>query len=141
MKEAGEKGLAGSWGNRAALTSISSSSSLGWSDCDFVLTSEALLEKKEKRLAIAGFAMICAADCCCRRLEARRLDGSAMVSNGLRFSFVGDGIIPRLIGSDSPVNQSASFPAFASGLLVRIENLFDRAGDDCRDCCGEGREL
>ena len=114
---------------------------MGWSDCDRVLTSEALLEKKEKRLAIAGLAMICAAGCCCHRLETRTLDVSAMVSSGLLFSFVGDGIIPRLIGSDSPINQSASFPALPSGLPVRIENLFDRAGDDCRDCCGEEREL
>ena len=111
---------------------------MGWSDCDFVLTSEALLEKKEKRLDIAGLAMICAADCCCRRIEARPLDDSATVSSGSLLSFVGDGIIPRVIGSDSPINQSASFPAFPSGLPVRIENLFDRVGDDCRDCCGEG---
>ena len=99
--------------------------------------SEGLLEKKEKRLAIAGFAMICVADCCCRELAARMLDDSAMLSNGLLFSFVGDGIIPRLIGSDSPINQSASFVAFPSDLLERTENLFDRVGDDCRDCCGE----
>ena len=102
-----------------------------------VLTKEALLEKKEKRLAIAGFGITCAVESRCSRLVARMSDVSAVVSEGSPLSFVGDGMIPILIGSDSPLNQSASFPAFSSDLPVSIENLFDRVGDDCRDCFGE----
>ena len=138
MKEAGEKGFAGSLGNRAALTSISSSSSQSSSGSGVDFTKGALLEKKEKRLAIAGFDMTCAVGSRCSRLLACVSDDSAMISRGSPFSFVGDGMTPMLIGSDSPLNQSASFPTFSSDLPVCMENLLDRVGDDCRDCCGEG---
>lgn len=116
---------------------MSSSSSLSSSGSGVDFTKEALLEKKEKRLAIAGFGMTCAVESRWSRLLGCMSDGPAKVSRGSPFSFVGDGRIPMLIGSDSPLNQSVSFPTFCSDLPVRMENLLDRVGDDCRDCCGE----
>ena len=137
MKDAGEKGFAGSFGNRAALRSISSNSSLSSSGSNIELTKDALLEKKEKRFAIAGLETTCTVESRCGKLVAPLLDDSTMTFKGSALSFAGDGTIPMLIGSDSPLNQSASFPAFSSDLPVSMENLLDRVGDDCRDCFGE----
>ncbi len=139
MKEAGEKGFAGSLGlgNRAALTSISSSSSLSSCGSGGDFAKDTLLEKKEKRFAIAGFGIICVVECRCGRLVARVSGDPPIASRGSPLSFVGDGTIPMLIGSDSPLNQSASFPVFSSDLPVSMENLVDRVGDDWRDSCGE----
>ena len=49
--------------------------------------------------------------------------------------------MPMLMGSDSPLNQSAIFPAFSSDFPVSMENLLDLVGDGCRDCCGEKWKL
>ena len=78
------------------------------------LAREALLLKKENRLAIAGFGKTCDVDFLCTIGVGRTADIGPIPSRGSDFSFVGDGTSPTFIGADSPVNQLAILLGLAS---------------------------
>ena len=72
-------------------------------------------------------------------------DDAVVAFIGSAFSLGCDGKSRIAIGSDSPLNQSASFPALSSCLFcvdlspvnLGADSRFDRVGDDWRDCSGE----
>ena len=145
LNAAGGIGSAGPAGKRALLTFMSSSSSSRSGRGVVGLVKEALLEKSENRLAIADFDAPCVVELRCRRLDGRISEDEPIVPRGLDFSFVGDGKIPTLIGADSPLNQSASFPTFSSVLPCVVESLRDKelaipfclVGEHWRGCCAK----
>ena len=56
--------------------------------------------------------------------------GEDMASRGSGFSLVGDGRTPRLTGSDSPLNQSASLPPLSSILICPPLSLVNDGMND-----------
>ena len=103
---------------------------------DVGLGIEALLPKNEKRLAIGGFdtgwveARLCFCDV---RLT---VDEAIMLPRGSAFSFVGDTGMPSVMGSDSPVNHSASLPplfslndVLRSPVSMASRGRFEREGE------------
>ena len=72
---------------------------------------DALLEKKDNRLAMAGFEMLI--DVGFRGSKGVGLisDDAPTLLRGSLFSFVGEGKMPILIDSDSPLNHSENLPA------------------------------
>lgn len=108
--------------------SRSRNSSEGAEGEEGTLAGDTLLPNREKRVGRVGFEVV----------SVGLVDISA---RGSGFSLVGEGMIPMLMGSDSPLNQPDS-TRFWCSFLTRSAWSPVRAGIEVRfslvgDCCGD----
>ncbi len=77
------------------------------------------------------------------RLVGRSSEHTAGMSRGSAFSFIADGVMPMLMGRDSPLNQSTNFSTLSCALPcavlspVNSDSWLDLVGNDWRDCSSE----